>query len=96
MATLIPLGNNLVVDPIEEEERTALGIILPETAKERPQRGVVMAVGPGRRLENGERQPVAVSVGDKVLYAKFGGTEIKIDDRKFLILSEDDVLAVFD
>ena len=96
MATLIPLGNNLVVDPIEEEERTALGIILPETAKEKPQRGVVMAVGPGRRLENGERQPVAVSVGDKVLYAKFGGTEIKIDDRKFLILSEDDVLAVFD
>lgn len=96
MATLKPLGSNLVVDPIEEEERTALGIILPETAKERPQRGVVMAVGPGRRLENGERQPVAVSVGDKVLYAKFGGTEIKIDDREFLILSEDDVLAVFD
>ena len=91
---LKPLGNHLVVEPIEEEEKTAFGIILPETAKEKPQKGAVLAVGPGRRLENGERQAMELKVGDKVLYAKYGGTDIKLGDRKLLILSEDDVLAV--
>ena len=90
---LRPLGNHLVVEPIEEEEMTATGIILPETAKEKPQKGMVLAVGPGRRLENGERQEMALKLGDKVLYAKYGGTEIKVSDRELLILTEDDVLA---
>jgi len=91
---LKPLGNHLVVEPIEEEERTSFGIILPETAKEKPQKGAVLAAGPGRRLENGERQAMEVKVGDKVLYAKYGGTDIKIGDQKLLILSEDDILAI--
>jgi len=93
---LRPLRNNLVVEPIEQEERTALGIILPETAKEKPQKGLVVAVGPGELLENGERQGMAVKEGDKVLYARYGGTEVAIADRDLLILSEDDVLAVLE
>ena len=91
---LRPLGNRLVVEPMEQEERTALGIILPETAKEKPQKGTVLAVGPGARNENGERQPMSVNVGETVLYAKYGGTEIKVGDRNVLILREDDILAV--
>ena len=89
-----PLGDRLVVEPVEEETKTASGIILPETAKEKPQKGVVLAVGPGNCLANGKRQAIDVQVGDKVLYAKYGGTEIKVDDRKILILSESDILAV--
>ena len=92
---LKPLGNHLVVEPIEEEEKTSFGIILPETAKEKPQKGSVLAVGPGKRLDNCERQAMDLKVGDKVLFAKYGGTDIKLGDRKLLILSEDDVLAVF-
>lgn len=91
---LKPLGNRLIVEPTEQEERTAAGIILPETAKEKPQKGVVIAVGPGARNEEGERQPMDVQVGDHVLYAKYGGTEIKVNGRTLLILREDDVLAV--
>ena len=91
---LRPLRDNLVVEPIEEEERTAMGIILPETAKEKPQRGLVVAVGPGELLGNGERQGMAVKVGDRVLYAKYGGTEVTIGDRDLLVLSQGDVLAV--
>jgi len=89
-----PLGDKLVIEPTEEESKTAVGIILPETAKEKPQKGVVLAVGPGSRLENGKRQAIDVKVGDKVLFAKYGGTEIKVDDRDVIILSENDVLAV--
>ena len=89
-----PLGDRLVVEPAEGETKTASGIILPETAKEKPQKGVVLAVGPGKCLENGKRQAVDVQVGDKVLYAKYGGTEIKVGDRDVLILSESDILAV--
>jgi chaperonin GroES len=89
-----PLGNNLVVEPMEQESRTALGIVLPETAKEKPQQGKVLAVGAGRRLENGERQAMDVAVGDKVLYGKYSGTQIKVGDKELLILSEDDVLAI--
>jgi chaperonin GroES len=95
MSNLRPLGNHLVVEPTEQEEQTALGIILPETAKEKPQKGVVIAVGPGRRLENGERQAMEVQVGDTVLYAKYGGTEVKVGDTEYLILREEDVLAVY-
>ncbi len=91
---LKPLGNRLVVEPIEQEERTAAGIILPETAKEKPQQGVIVAVGPGALLENGKRQEMSVKAGDKVLYAKYGGTEVKMGGRTLLILREDDVLAV--
>jgi chaperonin GroES len=93
---LKPLGSNLVIEPIEEEEKTASGIILPETAKEKPQRGVVLAVGPGRHLESGDRQPMDVKVGDRVLYPKYGGTEIKVSDKQLLIISEDSILALFE
>jgi chaperonin GroES len=92
---LKPLGNNVVIQPTEGEEKTVAGIILPETAKEKPQKGVVLAVGPGRRLESGERQAMDVSVGDEVLYPKYGGTEIKIDEETVLIIAEDSILGIF-
>ena len=91
---LKPLGDRLVVEPRERESTTASGLVLPETAKEKPQEGEVIAVGPGRRDENGKRIEMDVNVGDVVLYAKYGGTEIKIDDKKVLILKESDVLAI--
>jgi len=93
---LKPLGNRLVVEPIETEEITAGGIVLPETAKEKPQRGKVLAVGPGERNDKGDRVPLDVSVGDTVLYAKYGGTEIKLDGKKYLILRESDLLAIYE
>ena len=89
-----PLGNRLVVEPIEEEEITAGGIVLPETAKEKPQKGTVLAVGPGERNEKGEHMPLEVSVGDLVLFAKYSGTEIKYDGKKLLIMRESDILAI--
>ncbi len=92
--TLKPLADRLVVKPIEQEERTASGIILPETAKEKPQEGEVIAAGPGRLDDAGKRVPMEVKVGDRVLYAKYAGTEIKLGDDKVLILKESDVLAV--
>ncbi len=91
---LKPLGDRLVVEPKEREERTASGIILPETAKEKPQEGKVLAVGPGRRDEEGKRIPMDVKKGDMVLYAKYAGTEVKLDDKKLLILKESDILAL--
>ena len=91
---LKPLGDRLLVKPIEQEEKTASGIILPETAKEKPQEGEVLAVGPGSRKEDGERIAMDVAVGDRVLYAKYAGTEIKMDGVKYLILRESDVLAI--
>jgi len=91
---LKPLGGRVVVEPIEQEEITAGGIVLPETAKEKPQKGLVVAVGPGDRDESGKRIPMEVSVGNTVLYAKYGGTEIKIDNKKLLILRESDLLAI--
>ncbi len=91
---LKPLGDRLVVEPKEREEMTASGLILPETAKEKPQEGEVMAIGPGRRDDDGKRVAMDVSVGDRVLYAKYGGTEVKIDGKKLLILKESDVLAI--
>jgi chaperonin GroES len=91
---LKPLGDRLVVEPVEKEERTASGIILPETAKEKPQEGTVLAAGPGRTDYDGKRIPMDVKVGDVVLYAKYAGTEVKIDDKKLLILKESDILAI--
>jgi chaperonin GroES len=91
---LKPLGSRVVIDPIEQEDITAGGIVLPETAKEKPQQGNVLAIGPGDRDEDGERIAMDVAVGDKVLYAKYSGTEIKVDGRKLLILRESDLLAI--
>lgn len=91
---LKPLGDRLVVEPKEKEETTPSGLVLPETAKEKPQEGEVIAVGPGRRDDDGKRVAMDVSVGDLVLYAKYGGTEVKIDGKKLLILKESDVLAI--
>jgi chaperonin GroES len=91
---LKPLGDRIVVEPAEREERTASGIILPESAKEKPQEGEVLAVGPGRRDDDGERVPMDVKKGDRVLYAKYSGTEVKVDDKKLLIMKESDVLAL--
>jgi chaperonin GroES len=91
---LRPLGDRLVVEPLEQEEMTAGGIVLPETAKEKPQKGSVLAVGPGARDEEGKRIQMEVQVGDVVLYAKYAGTEIKVEGKKLLILKESDVLAI--
>ena len=91
---LKPLGGRVIVEPIEQEEMTAGGIILPETAKEKPQEGKILAAGPGDRDEDGERIPMEVQIGDKVLYAKYSGTEVKLDGKKLLILRESDILAV--
>jgi chaperonin GroES len=93
---LKPLGDRLVVKPLEEEEVTPGGIVLPETAKEKPQKGEVLAVGPGTRDDEGKRVAMDVSVGDKVLYAKYGGTEIKMESEKLLILRESDILALLE
>ena len=91
---LKPLADRLVVRPLEQEEKTASGIILPETAKEKPQEGEVLAAGPGRLDDNNKRVPLEVKVGDIVLFAKYAGTEIKIKDEKYLILKESDVHSI--
>jgi chaperonin GroES len=91
---LKPLGDRLVIKPLEQEEVTPSGIVLPETAKEKPQKGEVLSVGPGARDEDGQRIAMDVQAGDKVLFAKYAGTEIKIDGEKVLILRESDVLAI--
>jgi chaperonin GroES len=89
-----PLADRVVVEPIEQEEVTTGGIILPETAKEKPQQGKIVAAGPGRTDEKGKHIEMEVKVGDRVLYAKYSGTEIKLDGKKMLILRESDILAV--
>jgi chaperonin GroES len=91
-----PLADRLVVKPLEDEEVTPSGIVLPETAKEKPQRGEVLAVGPGTRNDDGEHIKMDVSVNDKVLFAKYAGTEIKMNDDKVLILRESDILAILE
>jgi len=91
---LKPLGDRLVVEPLEQEEMTASGIVLPETAKEKPQKGSVLATGPGARDDQGRRIPMDVQVGDVILFAKYAGTEIKLDGKKLLIFKEGDVLAI--
>jgi chaperonin GroES len=89
-----PLGGRVLVEPIEQEDITAGGIILPETAKEKPQEGKILAVGPGDRDDEGKRIPLDVKVGDKVLFAKYSGTEVKMDGKKLLILRESDILGL--
>jgi chaperonin GroES len=90
---LQPLGDRLIVEVLEEEEMTASGIVLPDTAKEKPQRGRVLAVGPGERNEKGDLNPMSVEVGDEIIFSKYGGTEIKVGADEVLILRETDVLA---
>ena len=94
MTKLIPLGDRLVVEPIEQEDTTSGGILLPETAKEKPQKGTVIAVGPGKLDDSGKRVKMEVKKGDRVLYARYAGTEIKVEENKVLILRESDVLAL--
>jgi chaperonin GroES len=90
---LQPLGDRLIVEVLEEEETTVSGIVLPDTAKEKPQRGRVLAVGPGGRDEDGNHVPMDLAEGDEVVFSKYGGTEIKVGADEFLILRESDVLA---
>ncbi|SFR17640.1 co-chaperone GroES [Desulfoscipio geothermicus] len=89
-----PLGDRVVVKPLPSEEVTKGGIILPDTAKEKPQQGKVMAVGPGKLLDNGERVPIDLKVGDKVLFSKYSGNEFKINDEEYLVLREMDIYGV--
>ena len=91
---LKPLADRVIVEPIDKDEVTSSGIYLPETAKEKPQEGKVLAAGPGRLDEQGKRVSMEVAVDDKVIFAKYSGTEVKIDDKKLLILSEKDILAI--
>lgn len=91
-----PLGERVVVKPLPSEERTKGGIVLPDTAKEKPQEGEVVAVGPGRLLENGQRVPIDLKVGDRILFSKYAGNEVKIDDVEYLIMREADILGVIE
>lgn len=91
---LKPLGDRVVVQTVTAEEKTKGGIVLPDTAKEKPQEGEVIAVGSGRILDNGQRLAPEVKVGDRVIYAKYGGTEVKLDGEEYLILRESDILAI--
>ena len=93
---LKPLGNRVVIEPMEEEDITSGGIVLPETAKEKPQKGTVKAVGPGERDDSGKRIEMDVKEGDTVLFAKYAGTEIKVEGKKILILRESDLLAIIE
>jgi chaperonin GroES len=94
--TLKPLGDRLVIRPTPREEMTKSGIVLPDTAKERPQEGTILSVGPGRTLDDGSREAMDVSAGQKVLFQKYAGTEFKLDDEELLILSQKDVLAIIE
>ncbi|NOX97140.1 MAG: co-chaperone GroES [Nitrospirae bacterium] len=89
-----PLGDRVLVKPMEKEEKTKGGILLPDTAKEKPQEGEVIAVGPGRMLKDGKTVPLEVKKGDKVLFSKYGGTEVKVDGDEHLIMKEEDILAI--
>ncbi|MFW5782140.1 MAG: co-chaperone GroES [Candidatus Muiribacteriaceae bacterium] len=95
MATLKPLGNRVIVEVKKEEEKTKGGLVLPDTAsKDKPQEGVVVAVGPGKMMDNGNTIEVQVKQGDKIIFSKYSGTDIKLDEEEFLILTENDILAV--
>ncbi len=91
---LTPLGDRVVVKPLGREEVTKSGIVLPDTVKEKPQRGTILSVGQGRRDDDGKRVPLDVKVGDEVLFAKYAGTEFKLDEQELLILAEKDILAI--
>lgn len=94
MAKIRPVGDRVVVKPAAKEEVTKSGIVLPDTAKEKPQEGTVIAVGSGRLLDNGDRSAIDVHEGDRVLFAKYGGTEFKLDGEEYLVLKESDILAI--
>jgi len=91
-----PLGDRILVKPIEQEEEKIGGIIIPDTAKEKPQEGEVIAVGPGRVLDSGQRQAPSVATGNRILYGKYSGTEVKFDGTNYLIMREDDILAIIE
>ncbi|AND37900.1 co-chaperone GroES [Cytobacillus firmus] len=91
---LKPLGDRIIIELVETEEKTASGIVLPDTAKEKPQEGKVVAVGTGRVLENGERVALEVADGDRIIFSKYAGTEVKYEGKEYLILRENDILAV--
>jgi len=93
---LKPLGDRVVLKLVEQEEKTRGGILLPDTAKEKPQKGAVLAVGSGKMLDSGEKIPLDVQVGDKVIFGRYSGTEIKVEGEEYLIVSERDILAVVD
>ena len=90
---IVPLSDRIVVKNVQAEETTASGLVIPDTAKEKPQQGEVIAVGPGRLDDNGKRVPLDVAVGDRILYAKYSGNDVKIDQTEYLVLSEKDILA---
>jgi len=94
VAKIRPVGDRVVVKPSAKEEVTKSGIVIPDTAKEKPQEGTVIAVGSGRLLDNGDRAPIDVREGDRVLFAKYGGTEFKLDGEEYLVLKENDILAI--
>jgi chaperonin GroES len=91
---LKPLGDRVVVEHVEQQDKTVGGVFLPDTAKEKPQEGIVRAVGTGRTLDNGTKVPMEVSVGDRIVYSKYSGSEVKVDGKDYLIISEKDVLAI--
>ncbi|MFE8698559.1 co-chaperone GroES [Cytobacillus sp. FJAT-53684] len=91
---LKPLGDRIIIELVETEEKTASGIVLPDTAKEKPQEGKVVAVGTGRVLENGERVALEVANGDRIIFSKYAGTEVKFEGKEYLILRENDILAI--
>jgi len=93
---LRPLHDRVIVKRMEEERKTSGGIVIPDTAAEKPSKGEVVAVGEGKILDNGERRSLDVKVGDKVLFGKYAGTEVKVDDEDLLVMREDDITAVFD
>jgi chaperonin GroES len=93
---LRPLGDRIVIELVESEEKTASGIVLPDSAKEKPQEGKVVAVGTGRVLESGERVALEVSVGDRIIFSKYAGTEVKFEGTEYLLLRENDILAVIE
>jgi chaperonin GroES len=94
VAKIRPVGDRVVVKPAAKEEITKSGIVIPDTAKEKPQEGTVIAVGSGRLLDNGDRAPIDVREGDRILFAKYGGTEFKLDGEEYLVLKENDILAI--
>lgn len=94
--TFKPLGDRTVIEPLEQEETTPSGLVIPDTAKEKPQRGKILSIGPGARDEDGKRIPMDVKVGETVLFAKYAGSEIKVDGKKLLIIKESDILAIIE
>lgn len=91
---LKPLNEHVIVKPLSKEEKTASGIILPETVKEKPEQGEIIAVGPGKLLENGQRAPLTVKIGDKVIFTKYSPNEINVENQEYLVLNESDILAI--